>query len=315
VDIFSFAKHILQTQPEANAARLSLYHFLKNHYLGNEPLSPSVINRFFSRALEFPTIRENASDFRSEVRSLLDAFLSAHNVDWSKEKIEDDLQIVQIQNQTDLYEIVKRWIEPQQKEGEKIRILPNGESGIVLVRLHSNGALTVYDFDHHCTIRRGEIQPLHSDHVVAYNQELEPLTGTNHSLRVQPGVTALFKISQNEVKGSIIRGYTFNRVEEFTETSISRIPLVFYPLKRLERFFVNRSTDPLYIELTRLLDQAIVLLRDDHPEALPLASAAFERGQNAHQYIFIDDKLLGLLLRELSQLLFQKSRPGQSAEM
>lgn len=312
MDIFSFAKHILQTQPETNAARLSLYHFLKNHYQGTESFTPFVLNRYFARVFEFPTVRENAEEFRSEIRSLLESFLDSQNTSWSKEKIEDDLQVVVIQNQTDLYEIIKRWIEPQQKEAEKIRILPNGDTGIVLVRLHANGALTVYDFDQNCTIRGGEIQPLHTDHFIAYNHELEPQEGLLHSLRVQTGVTAIFRVSPKEVRGSVIRGYTFNKVEEFTEASISRIPLVFYPLKRLERFFVNRATDPLYVELTRLLDQAIVLLREDHPEALALASGAFDRGQNAHQYIFIDDKLLGVLLRELSQLLFQKSHPGQN---
>lgn len=310
MDVLSFAKHILAHQPEANAARLSLYHFLKHHYQGQEPLTPAVLNRYFSRVFEFPTVRENAAAFRAEIHPLLQTFLEAHGLNWSKEQIDDHLQVIEVQNLPDLYEITRHWMDSQQREGEKVRILPNNEEGLVVVRLQPNGELLIHDFDRLCAIRNGVIEPLHADYSVHYNAELEPLPNVLHRLRIQPGVIGTFTNSPGQVAGAVIRGYTFNKIEEFSESAISRLPLIFYPLKRLERFFVNRGTDPLYIELTRLLDQAIVLLREEHPEAPSLAAAAFERGQNAHQYIFTDDKILGLLLRELSQLLFQRTQPG-----
>lgn len=307
MDVLGFAKFLLQSQPDGNAARLSLYHFLKHHFVGTEPLTPKVLDQYFARVLEFSTVRENRAEFVEEVLQQLHAYLKTQNQVWKRESMKENLQVVEIQNLEDLYEIVRAWSERQFDDADKVRILPNNEDGVVLVRLMPNGELSVYDFDRHCAIRDGIIEPLHVDSCVHYNQDLEPKQGVLQSIRVQPGAYGRFVVGPQSVEGVVLRGYTFNKVDDVRGSSISQIPLIFYPMKRLERFFINRASDPLYIELTRLLDQAVLLCKEGHPEAIGLASAAFERGQNALQYIFTDDKILALLLRELSQQLFQHS--------
>lgn len=304
-----FAKYLLALNPEANAARLSLYHFMKNFEDGAAAFSPAVLNHFFARAYSFEHWRKNRSELKSEILPIVEDFLSRHQVDWSKNRIDADLQIIEIENIADLYEVVRSHMNTRRLEGEKVRLLPDGEDGIVALDLKPDGSLMIHYFDKFCTIRAGKIEPLLTDMVVKYSRQLEPAPQFRHHLRVQPGVSAIFT-ANNTLSGQLIRGYSFTKMEEFSDKPLTQLPVIFYPLKRLERFFINRATDPLYVELTKLLDQTIVLLKEEHPEAMQFASAAFDRGQNALTHIFTDDKLLSLLLRELSVLLFEKTHVG-----
>jgi hypothetical protein len=92
--------------------------------------------------------------------------------------------------------------------------------------------------------------------------------------------------------------YTFQKTGGFEGSELHRLPTLFYPLKRIEQFFINRTTDPMYIELTNLLEQASDLMARQHPERLRFAEAAMERGRLAFEQVFVDDRFLRLLAGE-----------------
>lgn len=302
-----FAKYLLQLNPEANAARLSLYHFIKNHCSSNAPLTAEVLNQFYARALSFSHWRENADALECEVKSCVESFLESFQSNIASVRHASDIQVIELKNIVDAYEVVKNFMNKKRHEADRVRLLPDSENGIVAILLKNDGSLYIHYFDLLATIRGGHIEPLCTDLVVKYNSNLEPDQNFQHHLQIQAGVTARFQTLPSGVSGKIIRGFAFQKMEEFVQTPLNKIPALFYPLKRLERFFVNRSTDPLYVELTTLLDQSINLLRDNHPDAVKLGSASLERGQNALKLIFPDDKLLALLLRELSGLLLKQT--------
>jgi len=93
--------------------------------------------------------------------------------------------------------------------------------------------------------------------------------------------------------------------------NLHRYPVLFYPLKRLEQFFINRKSDPMYIELTGLLEKALELMNTGHPEAFKFANAAMERGRLALEHIFPDDKLVRLLINNLEKTLALESAARQ----
>jgi hypothetical protein len=66
----------------------------------------------------------------------------------------------------------------------------------------------------------------------------------------------------------------------------------------------------MYIELTNLLEQASDLMARQHPERLRFAEAAIERGRLAFEQVFVDDRLLRLLLENLERaILLEKRKP------
>ncbi len=312
MNTLDFAKYLLQLNPQANAARLSLYHYFKNHISTPIPLEVSCIDKFYARALSFSHWRENRKTLEDEVKLCLESFLETYQSDIGPVRHASEIQVIELENIADLYEVIKNFMNKLRLEADRIRLLPDNENGIVAMVLKNDGSLFVHYFERSVTIRSGRIEPLGSDLIVKYDQNLEPSRDFQHHLQIQPGITARFQTLTSGVTGQFIRGYAFQKMEEFTQIPLNQIPALFYPLKKLERFFVNRATDPLYVELTSLLDQSVSLLREKHPDAVKLGSASFERGQNALNLIFPDDKLLGLLLRELSGLLLE--RTGQDAK-
>lgn len=305
--ILDFAKYLLALNPEANASRLSLYHYLKNHCQPGTPLSSDIIHGFYSRALSFAHWRQNREQLAAEIKSTLESFLETHQADIGKVVHASDMQIIELEHIVDLYEVTKNFLNKKRHEADRVRVLPEREDGMVGLILKPDGSLFVYFFDRLTTIRSGRLEPLCTDLVLKYNTQLELATDHIHHVQIQPGITARFQNGIVGVSGKLIRGYAFQKMEDFADQPLNRYPVIFYPVKRLERFFINRSTDPLYLELSQLLDQSITLLRDQHPDAIKLGSAALERGQNALKLIFPDDKLLALLIRELSDLILRNS--------
>lgn len=312
MQVIDFAKYLLTLNPEANAARLSLYHYLKNWCSPQMALSPTILNNYVSRCLSFSYWRENQSRLEEETRPLIESFLEQYNTEWPQNSIRYDLQIIEVASIKDLYEVCRNFTNKSCLESEKYRLLPDNENGIVALKMSKDGSLQLTYFDKLLTLRSGKIEPLNADLSVTYTAQLELAPHVFHTISLQPNVFAKFQVLNNTLNGSILRGYAFQRMEDLSGTTIHKTPSIFYPLKRLERFFVNRTTDPLYIELTQLLDQSIGLLKDNHPEAFKIGSAAIERGQNALNLIFPDDKLIALLLRELSHLLLDSTRKDSS---
>ena len=76
-----FAKYLLKLNPEADAARLALYHYFKNHLPSQMPLTAESLNRFYSRALSFSYWQENRAALETEVRMCVESFLENEPVE------------------------------------------------------------------------------------------------------------------------------------------------------------------------------------------------------------------------------------------
>jgi hypothetical protein len=88
-----------------------------------------------------------------------------------------------------------------------------------------------------------------------------------------------------------------------TNTSLLREAHLFYPLKRLEQFFVDRKSDPVYIEMSASLDKATELLLNQHPDGRKYASIVLDRSRLAIEQIFPDDKTLRVQVQNLERAL------------
>ncbi len=311
--------------PKVDAARLAFYHFLKNMCEPGEALSTTTLDRFFRRAMTHAHWAENKSILFDEVSNSLQHFSNhfSEAVPLPPFTSPSELQVVRSESFRTLERIVEDWVQGHQGPTDQVKIIRDHDEKIVVCKLTMDRALSVQTFDRMLCLRDGRLEPLTDDMVIHYTPELAidalrtsqvemaPYTIArfrNESIGLQPGVQA-------GIRGVAVRGFTFQKTAAFDGGELHRHPLLFYPLKRIEQFFVNRATDPMYIELTGLLEKASDLLSQKHPESVRFAEAAMERGRLAFDQVFIDDRLLRLLLENLERALQLERRSLSGADL
>lgn len=304
---------------KVDAARLAFYHFLKNMCEPGEPLATATLDRFFRRAMAHSHWVENKEALFNEVANSLQHFSNQYSepIPLPPFATPADLQVIRAESARTFERIVEDWIQTQQGPTDQVKILRDNESRrtagddrLIVCRLTVDRALSVYIFDRLLCLREGRLEPLNDDMVVHYTPELMIDAHRTSQIEIAPHTLARFKNDPaSGLRGLAVRGFTFQKSAAFEGGELHRHPLLFYPLKRIEQFFVNRTTDPMYIELTGLLEKASDLLSQKHPESVRFAEAAMERGRLAFEQVFVDDRLLRLLLENLERALQLERRP------
>lgn len=294
---------------KSDAARLAFYHFLKNLCEAGEPLSTSVLDRFFRRSLTHAHWSEHKLELFTEVSACLQHYSNqtGEPIPLPPFASPFDLQMVRAESFRTLEKVIEDWIQQHQGPTDQVRILRDREEKLLVCRLAVDRSLSVHIFDRALCIRDGRLEPLCDDMAVYYNADLTIDATRLSQIETAPHTVARFRLN-NGYRGIQVRGYTFQKTAAFDGGDLHRHPLLFYPLKRIEQFFVNRATDPMYIELTNLLEQASDLIARKHPERLRFAEAAIERGRLAFDQVFVDDRLLRLLLENLERAILLEKR-------
>ena len=310
----ALAQHILTLEPDKDAARLCFYHYLKNLCEPQEPINSELLNRFHCRALTFAHWQQNKFQLFNEVTSILHHYQETHQVALPVHEmmVADQIQVVATETLRTLELVISRFMERHASPYDQYRIVPEGEDKIVCLTLQGDRSLRATVFPKVLAIREGELTPLCQDFTLFYTPDLQLHPMMIHQIDVGPHAAARFHVSSEGVHGIITRGYTFQKYSVMDGGGLHKYPVLFYPLKRLEQFFVNRKSDPMYIELTGLLEKALELMNTNHPEAVKFAGTAMDRGRLALEHIFPDDKLVRLLINSLEKTLALDSALGMA---
>jgi hypothetical protein len=299
------AHHVSLLEPEKDAARLSLQGFLQNLCEPSEPVNSDLINRYLMRALAFPHWQQNKSSLFSETSAILHHFEETKRLRLPLESAlaVTDIQVVPAENISDLLKIANMSLEATSTPYDKWRVVQDGVDRVIAVVLHSSGALRLTVFPMALAIRQGSLSPLHQEMTLWYGSDLQLQPKTAQQLDVGPYTTARFASGPEGIRGCFVRGFTFQKSGSLDGGALTRYPMLFYPLKRLEQFFINRKTDPMYIELTNALERSLEIMDAPTVECIQFAQAALERGRLALDHIFPDDKLVRLLINSLEKTL------------
>lgn len=307
--VTSLAQHILSLEPDKDAARLSFYHYLKNLCAANDLVNAELLNRFYFRALTFAHWQGSKAHLFNEVSALLQHFQDANQESLPLDGIvsADDLQIVPIESPRNFELILEKHLTASRAPYDQFRILPVSESAghfpgqFIAVTLRRDRGLRVAVFPTIAMIINGELSPLCQDFTLHYGSDLSLIPGVPQEIDLGQHAAAHFQVTTEGIFGTVVRGYTFQKYAALEGGGLHKYPVLFYPLKRLEQFFVDRKSDPMYIELTNLLEKSLELMNQRHPEAMKFATAALERGKLALEYIFPDDRLVRLLINNLEK--------------
>ena len=305
-----FAKHLLYLKPDQNAARLALYHYFVNHCHPNEEINENLIQNFVFRCLSFEHWQSKRRELDQELRAALKSYRESHGItfDYSLIRFPLECQIVEIERSEFMKEIIS---ERMKDSSNRYQIFNDREGRFILIELFADGGLTVKTLPALARIEGSQLLPLVEDLQLTYDSQLQLSTKHVQLIEINPFLSARFAMGSDGCRGRLIRGYTFQKAGAFDGGGLNRFPTLFYPVKRLEQFFINRKSDPMYIELVQVLEKAVDLIRNQHPEANKFAKAAYERGKLALEQIFPDDNLVRLLINSLE--IAVKNPKGASA--
>lgn len=298
-------KYIADLNPQNTPARLAFYNFLRHFQFASEDLTPYVLNTFFSHALEYPHWETNKAFLGKEVQFLMENFVRHYKADFdlSSVRFPQNLQLIELQSFADLLEVTSNYARSITAVDDKFRIIPDQSRRVILVTLRADRSVDVYAFDKKFVIRNGQLEPLRTDLKLSYDANLELKEDMIHMLEVAPYLMAQFTMKNGCPQGSLLRGYVFQKYLQLHGVSLEEQSKVFVPLKRLEQIFIDKQSDPYYLELVGQLTEAPLRLRQDDLTSEKIARRTLERAEIAYKEIFIGDKTLAGLINELGQLI------------
>lgn len=303
--ISQFLKYIADLNPQNTPARLSFYNFLRHFKFSQEELTPCVLNTFFSHALEYPHWETNKLSLGKEVQFLVDSFIrfNKKDFDFSQVRFPQNLQIIELDSFNDFREVTHHYARSVTSTEDRFRIIPDQSRKLIFVTLRQDRSVDVAVFDKKFVIRNGQLEPLRMDMKLHYDSNLELKENVIQMLEVAPYLTAQFVMNDGRPQGSLLRGYVFQKYQELNGLCLEEQVKVFWPLKRLEQVFIDKQSDPYYLDLIGQLTEAPARIHQGDLSSEKIARRVLERAELAAREIFIGDKMLGGLIKDLRQHL------------
>ncbi|MCB0347623.1 MAG: hypothetical protein KDD37_02250 [Bdellovibrionales bacterium] len=305
--VLQISEKLKKLENTKNPVVLAFSNYLK-HYKGPaDTFDLHTLEGFCRRAYSFEYWRSEMPNFQNHLKRILGyVFSEAECRELSKSYFLQNLQIISIENKRDFLPIIEKYAETK---NVSYRYFSVGANDILVVYTWKNGNKALQILNTNCFINEASISPLTTDEIIYYDASMEILPFTLNQVNIGSFQNIVFEKNYHNTKIKSLRGYTLQCVEEKTITNLQEHSKLFYSLKRLESLLVGKDHHPLYEELTRLLEDALKLLHSKDPRAQRLAYTALERGKNAVENIFPNDKLLQLLLKEVAANL-QKALEG-----
>ena len=299
------ARHMLAFEPQKDPTRLSFYHYLIHHCPPDTPLSPKIMENFCRKALTFSHWRKSKEDLSQELQYILQHYSQTYGLHWNLKDLvlPDRWQILKVENKVDAIYIFEKWLDRNFKN-HKTKIFYTKKKHFVILIQNEKKEICVLESPGLMLLQRGEIEPLCTDLVLSYDNQLELKQEVTQHLSAGPHTSVRFQVQGDSIKGLALGGFIFRKQQEI-RGKIHQFPIVFYPLKVLEQYFIERKSDPSYQELVQVMEKSLELIHLKHPEAQSFARAALNRGQSALDNIFHQDSVMEVLIHDIRKELIE----------
>ncbi len=270
----------------------------------NKATDQKLLLDFVFLCLSLVYWRERQKEFFSQIKILLEPLKESIGLNMEFFQKLYNVQVCPIYSQDTLYEIIESQAKRVLGSGDKLRILPDGKKCIISLILSSDGILSVRSYLPYGVIYNGQILPLSDGTYLKYSPEMDLLADHFHIFKKNQNDFYFIRKIKNIFSITSVSGVTFvpnsfDQVEKL-ENHIQ----MYYHLKHLEQFFIDRSTDPYYRDLVHLLETQIQDL-SRNSNCVSESIKVYEKVWNILDRIFQDDKLLSLLLKQLGDKIDQ----------
>jgi len=295
-------KYLSENNPQSTPVHLALFNYLSHVANTQELMTAELLENFFAMCLDYTHWQQNREQLGREIQELL-----GEHVDMTGLKLPVQTQVVELENLSDVTDALQCYLNSIYKKGEKYRLIMEGEKKILCIVLMPDQSICIRTFDRKMMVRHGQLEPLKKDLILYYNSNLELVPDQMQRLEVGPFVTAQFVTSAEGVQGSLVRGFQHQKFFDLQGESLGSYPKLFYCVKRIEQYFLQRQSDPFYQETVAALEKTNEKMRLHELDSFQDAVDVMARAQNILEYVFTGDKLLSLLIRDLQHTLSQKN--------
>jgi hypothetical protein len=299
-------KALSAKNPQAAPARLAFFNFLNYGCNPEDSFGEETLELFYSFCSDYTHWQQFREELCNEVRSQLKILTNDFQTDLTFQgyKHFDQLQVIELQQPSDFSDALQGYLKNSLDKADQYRLIADGKK-MTAVILKKDLSVEVHRYDRRFTIEHGQLRPLRKDLVLKYTEalELDPLY--QQRLEIAPFVHLYFEGLNGSISGTVLRGYLCQKHQEFRSEKIENQPKILMALKRLEQTFINRQSDPFYQALTQRVEKVLTQTRLRDPEGLAQATNALLEAQTYLESVFVDDKLLSLLVRELELTLAQ----------
>lgn len=294
-------RFLTDMNPQNTPPRLALCNWLRGFADPDETLTPRLFERFLWDCLDYPHWATNRTQLGSELRSTLEHFNSFYQqrMDLRDIRFPETIQIIELEQNRDVQEVLSSHLRQSLPPEASFRIRFDGKQNVLAFVLNPDRTLEVRCFDRKFTLRDGILEPLRQDLTLFYDAELNIAEDCQHKIEIAPYVTAQFTISKGRVRGVCLRGFVFQKMLEFKGEMLSEVPRLQMPIRRIEQFFIDRTSDTQYQDLVQKLERTRALIRAGDVEARRWAPTILTQAETALEQVYTQDRLLALLAREL----------------
>ncbi len=299
-----------ELKPQTSPVKLTFFNYLKSFHPPHEPVDENLINQFFRHCLIFPHWADHKTQLSHEIESIIENFNKTYGLRIATQAIRwpNQLQLIEIERQEDLLTVTENYFSELKSKNERLKLVNDQNKRVLAFILHEDGSVSVTSIDRKFIIDEGMLRPLRDDLTLHYTPTLELSEHFFHKVEISPYILGQFNYDSGKIKGGISRGFMFQRMHEWNLTPLETELRLLYPLKRIEQYFLDKNSDSFYKQLTQKLERTVKLIQAGDREALSWAPNLLENAQTAYELAFIDDKLLGILIRDLRSETNSKKR-------
>lgn len=307
-------KFLTEINPHTSPTRLALYNYLKAFHSPEEELTNDLINEFFYQCLEYSHWYSNRGHFSHELQILLKNFndFYQNHFDLSQITFPDQIQIIEIESPKTLEDALSRYIKTRYLKEVKFKLFTEQKKWLAFI-LKDGSGIDVLQFDRKFTIRNGVLEPLRTQLKISFDSAMEIDSQFVHTIEVSPHHLMRFVMKNGLISGVLTRGYMFQKSQDIQNAKLHDIPKLFWPVKRIEQFFVSRSTDPFYGDIVKKLEDITLGFWEKNSESWQnYITILLSQSESALENVYIGDKRLEDLIRKVRHLLVtEKSEPWQ----
>lgn len=293
-----------------NSPVLALTNFLNHLCDENEPLTAALINRFYNRALVFSEWQQNFTSLHVATSIAIKNFCDATSFEFSFAEVIDpiSMQVIPLDQKKVRERVIEKFLESELSPSDQFRLFEDRAGRTLAILKLQDGSVRAINFPNFGALIDAEVVPLCTEFGLAYNSQLEFSQQTTQNIQLSTHTQARFKVdAQGLMSGAIVRGSNFEPVKIFKRSSLIQEAELFYPVKHLEQFFIDRNSDAVYLELISGLNQAIDMVLTEQPDAVGFAQEILQRSRFAFEQIFPDDKALKVQVQSLERALSVES--------
>lgn len=300
-----FLKHIKQTTEKSSSELVFIHNFFNMYgFDQNQLLNNTILNEFanFTGQNEYWLNKKDAIFKTFKIQ--LETFYKQHpgEIDIARFKKVLDQQVITIENSIELMTIVSKHIKKQKtNDNKKVKLKNLTNNKVMALILDEQNNLEVRIYSDRAKVVKGTLASLNPISTLYYNSHMELQNNKFQKLLVA-GTFYSFRALEERILGYAI-GYKNFQLKEKLACPLSHECSLFYPLKSIERHYIDLSSDPFYTQLCGNIDRAIDALKLKQPESLVFAKKAIKSAYLALKYVFDDDNYLKYKLLELERTI------------